>query len=69
MICIFWGFLIDSYTTAGETDPFTTSYKVGKLHEGTDYLFKVVAENKIGSGPPAELPDAITAKLPFGEFI
>jgi len=47
-------------------DGRTTSYVVTKLYEGNDYFFRVNAENKIGSGPSAELTQSITAKLPYG---
>ena len=51
---------------AASVDGRTTSCSVGKLYEGHDYYFRVYAENKIGSGPPAELIQPITAKLPYG---
>lgn len=51
---------------AATIDGRTTSCVVGKLYEGNDYFFRVYAENKIGTGPPAELTQPITAKLPYG---
>ena len=56
-----------TWVTAGEVDSSTRSFKVGKLFEGTDYVFRVSAQNKIGYGEPVELSQAITAKLPYGE--
>ena len=47
-------------------DGATTKHVVGKLTEGNEYMFRVAAENKIGTGPPTELSQPITAKLPYG---
>ena len=43
-------------------------YKVTRLFENTDYLFRVFAENAVGVGEPATLDKPVTAKLPFSEF-
>ena len=40
-------------------------YKAGKLLEGSDYCFRVAAENSVGTGAFATT-ESITAKLPFG---
>ena len=58
-----------TFMTAGTTDEFTLTFKVTKLVEGNEYLFKVSAENAIGTSDPATLSDPITAKLPFGMCI
>ena len=47
-------------------DGSTTRHVLGKLIEGNEYQLRVYAENKIGAGPPAELSQSITAKLPYG---
>lgn len=38
-----------------------------KLFEGTQYLFRVSAENKVGTGPATELSEPVTASLPYGK--
>ena len=40
------------------------SVRVGKLLQGNSYLFRVSAENRVGPGPPVELPEPIVARLP-----
>ena len=55
-----------NWVQAATVDGATTKVVVGKLVEGNEYLFRVVAENKIGTGPPAELSQPVTAKLPYG---
>jgi len=44
------------------------SVRVGKLLQGNSYLFRVSAENRVGPGPPTELPEPVVARLPFGTF-
>jgi len=58
-----------NWVQTGSVDGATTKHQVGKLIEGNEYLFRVVAENKIGTGPPAELSQPVTAKLPYGTTI
>lgn len=54
--------------SAGSTENATTrNFKVKKLFEGTDYFFRVAAENKIGVGEFVALPNPVTVKLPFGK--
>jgi len=55
-----------NWVQAATVDGATTRVVVGKLTEGNEYLFRVVAENKIGAGPEAELSQPVTAKLPYG---
>ena len=43
-------------------------YKAGKLLEGSDYCFRVAAENSVGTGAFATT-ESITAKLPFGKAL
>ena len=42
------------------------SVRVGKLLQGNSYLFRVSAENRVGPGPPSEMPEPVVARLPFG---
>ena len=55
-----------NWVQAATVDGRTTKHVVGKLIEGNEYLLRVAAENKIGTGPPAELSQPVTAKLPYG---
>ena len=56
----------DKFVTAGYADSDTTKLKVTKLFEGTDYIFRVSAENRVGLGPPVTLDKPVKARLPFG---
>lgn len=56
------------FSEAGDTAADNRQFKVTKLLEGNDYLFHVAAENEIGQGKPASLPEPVTAKLPFGQL-
>ena len=58
-----------SWFSAGSSEKDTLTFKVKKLFEGTDYLFRVAAENKIGLGEFAALTKPVTAKLPFGAYL
>ena len=55
-----------AWVQAGSVDGATTKHVVDRLTDGNEYLFRVVAENKIGAGPPTELSQPVTAKLPYG---
>ncbi len=46
-----------------------TEYKVNRLYEGNEYLFRIAAENKIGLGDTCTLDKLVKAKLPFGKNI
>jgi len=43
-----------------------TCYKVTVLVEGNEYQFRILAENRIGVGPPGPESDIILAKDPLG---
>lgn len=42
--------------------PDETKYRVTDLTEGTDYAFRVTAENKDGSSKPLEMSEQVTPK-------
>ena len=56
-----------TYVSAGYVDVGTLSFRVTRLHEGCDYMFRVSAENRVGLGQPAATEQPVTVKLPFGE--
>lgn len=45
-----------------------TTFTVQGLTEGQEYLFRVMAVNDNGMGPPLEDTNPIKAKAPFGKF-
>jgi len=54
------------WVQAASVDGATTNHVVSKLTEGNEYLFRIMPDNKIGTGPPAELSQPVTTKLPYG---
>ena len=44
-------------------------FTVGKLLEGNQYYFRVIARNDIGNSEPVEMLEPITAKNPFSMFL
>lgn len=58
-----------SWLAAVTVDADALSCTVPKLFEGTQYLFRVSAENKIGTGPAAELTEPVTASLAYGLYL
>lgn len=58
-----------TWSNAGKVNASTTEFKVPDLIEGTEYYFKVVAENKAGQSEPLETEKAILVKSPFGKLI
>ena len=44
-----------------------THLEIKDLVETNEYVFRVVAENEAGCGPPSEATDIITAKHPFNK--
>ncbi len=47
----------------------TTSATVRGLDVGTEYEFRVMAENVMGPSEPLLTKEAIKAKHPFGEYL
>ena len=45
------------------------TYKVNDLVEGSEYEFRVSAENKVGVGPPSSPSKPFVAKDPFSECL
>ena len=54
------------WTSAVTVSADKTSCCVTRLFEGTEYKFRVAAENFVGTGDFVELDKPVTAKLPFG---
>ena len=46
-----------------------TSCAINKLKEGTEYEFRVIAENQYGLGEPLVTEKPVLAKNPFGKLI
>ena len=58
-----------TWARCDKINPDETSYNVKNLTEGTDYKFRVTAENKLGISPALETDKTIVPKSEFGEFI
>ncbi|KAH9498302.1 hypothetical protein Btru_006487 [Bulinus truncatus] len=56
-----------NWSPAGKVDGSTTEFKVLDLIEGTEYFFKVVAENKAGQSEGLETEKPAQAKSPFNK--
>jgi titin len=56
------------YIFVAEIDPSgPLEHKVIRLFEGSEYMFRVVAENQVGPSEPCETEKGIIAKPPYGE--
>ena len=53
---------------AGIANPDKTEFTVTRLFEGAEYVFRVGAENVVGTSDYVDLGRPVTAKLPFCEF-
>lgn len=58
-----------TWTRAGETSSENLRYKATKLTEGSEYFFRVAAENSIGIGPFVTLEDGTKATVPFSKLL
>jgi len=56
------------WTNAGKAGKDATEFTLEKLLEGSEYLFRVIAENKKGPSKPCETKSPITMKSPYGEL-
>ena len=45
------------------------NYKVNDLVEGSEYEFRISAQNMVGVGPPSSPSAPVTAKDPFSKLI
>ncbi len=54
-----------AFVQQGKTDAKTLNIKATKLIEGTQYKFRVCAVNCVGQSDWTELPEPVTAKVPF----
>lgn len=58
-----------TWTSVQKVDGATNQLRVDKLQEGTEYMFRVRAENKSGLGEPLEADKAVLPKSPFCKFL
>ena len=56
------------YYHIGKTDADKTQIKITGLREDTEYLFRVVAENKVGTSPALETQQPIVPKRKLGMY-
>jgi len=56
-----------AWKRVGETSSETLRYKATRLTEGSEYVFRVAAENAIGVGDFAATDKPVKADVPFGQ--
>ncbi len=61
----------DQYSTRWVTETKTSdlTFHVTGLTQGTEYQFRVSAENKAGVGPASQPSAGVMAKPPFGKLL
>ena len=58
----------DTWVKVEDVSAKTLTSKATKLVDGNKYYFRVFAENDVGLSDPAEMPEPVMAKLPFGKY-
>lgn len=58
-----------SWEVVGNVDASETSYIVRGLRSGTDYLFRVIAENGMGASQPLTLDRSFIPRLLYGDYV
>ena len=58
----------NTWTNAGKAPKDATELTVEKVNEGTEYMFKVMAENKKGHSLPCETATSVVVKSPHGMY-
>ena len=56
------------WTRVDRLRPHVYTYTVPHLVDGHRYLYRVIAENEHGRGPPLETRNPVEAKSPFSTF-
>jgi len=56
-----------AWDVVGNVDAAETAYTVRGLRAGTDYYFRVIAENGAGASPPLTLERSFVPKTPYGQ--
>lgn len=57
----------DDFTHVATVDARTTKFRVTRLFEGTEYFFRVFAENEAGLSAPCSTQQPVKAKPPYGK--
>ena len=55
-----------TWEVVGNVDATETSFTVRGLRSGTDYYFRVIAENGAGASPPLTLDRSFVPRTPYG---
>ena len=58
-----------SWSVANRVPITDTTFNVPNLREGSEYEFRVVAENKAGTGKPSMASQPKLAKAPYGRCL
>jgi len=58
-----------AWEVVGNVDASETWFTVRGLRAGTDYYFRVIAENGAGASPPLTLDRSFVPKTPYGQHL